>query len=289
MKELLEAGVHFGHYTRRWNPKMRPYIFTERNGIHILDLQLTVDALSAACGAVRDITARGGTVLFLGTKKQAAEIIRQEAERVNMPYVTERWLGGMLTNWQTIRKRIDYLLDLEARRERGEFSMLLKKEVLLIERQIAKLERRLGGIKRMTHLPDMLYLVDARREEIAVSEAARLGIPVVAMVDTNGDPDLIDFVIPSNDDAIRAIKLVTATIADAVEEGLAMRQRAFVDEIIQEQVTDIDTSQRLFDPFEEQGAEEEELLDEAADIDDVDVEGTPRALAPEAKMGEGAE
>ncbi len=225
MKELLEAGVHFGHYTRRWNPKMRPYIFTERNGIHIIDLAQTVEAIDRATRFVRDTVAKGGTVLFVGTKKQATETIRQAAEGVGMPYVTDRWLGGMLTNCTTIRQRVDHLLELERRRDRGEFAMLPKHEVLLLEREIEKLNRRLGGIKTMGGLPDVLYVVDTRREEIAVREAKSLGIPIVAMVDTNCDPDPVTFVIPSNDDAIRALKVITDKMAEAVDEGSTSARR----------------------------------------------------------------
>ena len=228
MKALLETGVHFGHRTRRWNPKMKPYIFTERNGIHIIDLQQTVAAMDKAYEAVRDVVSKGGIVLFVGTKKQAQESIAEEATRCGMPYVNQRWLGGTLTNWRTIRQRIDYLLDLEERRERGEFDRLPKKEALKLEREIAKLNARLSGIKGMERLPDMLYIVDVRREATAVKEANRLGIPIVAMVDTNCDPTPIDYVIPANDDAIRAIKLITSKIADAVIEGQRMREIAIL-------------------------------------------------------------
>jgi small subunit ribosomal protein S2 len=258
MKELLEAGVHFGHYTRRWNPKMRPYIFTERNGIHILDLAQTVEALDRAGAAVREGVGRGGTVLFVGTKKQAAESIRQAAERARMPYIVDRWLGGMLTNWQTMRQRVGYLTELEARRDRGEFAMLPKKEALLLEREIAKLNQRLGGIKDMTELPSMLFVVDTRREEIAVKEANKLGIPIVAIVDTNCDPDPIQYVIPSNDDAIRALKLITDRIADMVEEGMVLRQQAIVDQAREDAEQTVDTSQRVFDPFEDDHADEDD-------------------------------
>ena len=261
MKELLEAGVHFGHYTRRWNPKMRPYIFTERNGIHIIDLAQTVDRLDRATEAVRECAAKGGTVLFVGTKKQAAGNLVEAAERVNMPYVTHRWLGGMLTNWQTIRTRVNHLLDLEARRDRGEFTLLTKREALLLEREIEKLNQRLGGIKQMHDLPDMLFIVDTRREHIAVAEANKLGIPIVAIVDTNCDPDPIDYVIPSNDDAIRALKLITTRMAEAIDEGKTRRESTLVDEIRGE---DVDTSQRVFDPFES-GGEGEDAQEETAD------------------------
>ncbi|MFQ6000496.1 MAG: 30S ribosomal protein S2 [Anaerolineae bacterium] len=219
MKELLEAGVHFGHRTGRWHPKMRSYIFTERNGIHIIDLQQTISRLEEACEKVKEVASEGGTILFVGTKKQAQESIALAAESCGMPYVNERWLGGTLTNFRTIRQRIDYLLDLEARYARGDFEGLPKKEALGIEREIARLNRRLGGIKEMLRLPDMVFIVDIRREDIAVKEAHRLGIPIVAMVDTNCDPDPIDFIIPANDDAIRAIKLICGKIAEAVKEG----------------------------------------------------------------------
>ncbi len=223
MKQLLEAGVHFGHRVRRWNPKMKQYIFTERNGIHIIDLQQTMTRLDQAYKLVRDTVAEGGIILFAGTKKQAQEIIRTEAERCGMPYVNERWLGGTLTNFRTIRQRIDYLIELEQRRDNGELETLPKKEALLLNREIEKLNRRIGGLRTMRRLPDLLFLIDVRRENIAVQEANRLGIPIVAMVDTNCDPDPIDYVIPSNDDAIRAIKLITSKIADAAFEGRQIR------------------------------------------------------------------
>ena len=224
MKALLETGVHFGHRTRRWNPKMKPYIFTERNGVHIIDLQQTITALNSLSQLVQDTVAAGGTVLFVGTKRQAQETIAHEAERCEMPYVNERWLGGTLTNWRTIRQRIDYLLNLEARRDRGDFDRLKKKEALGLQRQIEKLNHRLGGIREMRDLPDLIYVVDVRREATVVKEANKLDIPIVAIVDTNCDPDPIDYVIPANDDAIRAIKLITSKMADAVLEGLAQRK-----------------------------------------------------------------
>jgi small subunit ribosomal protein S2 len=224
MKALLEAGVHFGHRTQRWDPRMKPYIFTERNGIHIIDLQQTIIRLEQAYNQVRDKVSEGGTVLFVGTKKQAAENLAEAAERCTMPYVNERWLGGTLTNWQTIKQRISYLLELEQRRETGDFERLPKKEALKLEQLIEKLNRRLGGLKKMTRLPDMLFVVDVRREHIAVNEGNILHIPVIAMVDTNCDPNLVDMVIPSNDDAIRAIKLIANHIADAVIEGTDIRQ-----------------------------------------------------------------
>ncbi|MDI3298178.1 MAG: 30S ribosomal protein S2 [Bacillota bacterium] len=219
MKQLLEAGVHFGHQTRRWNPKMRPYIFTERNGIYIIDLQKTVKMLDEAYGWVRDLAFRGGTVLFVGTKKQAQETIREEAERCGMPYVNQRWLGGTLTNFATISSRVKRLEELTKLVEEGGLEQLPKKEQASLLREKAKLEKYLGGIRGMSRLPDALYVVDPRKERICVSEARRLGIPIVAIVDTNCDPDEITQVIPGNDDAIRAVRLITSKIADAVLEG----------------------------------------------------------------------
>ncbi len=224
MKALLEAGVHFGHRTRRWNPKMKPYIFTERNGIHILDLQQTMARLEEAYNLVRDRVAAGGTILFVGTKKQAQETIAEEARRCQMPYVDQRWLGGTLTNFRTIRQRIEYLHQLEQRKANGEFEQLPKKEALHLDREIVKLNRRLGGLRDMQRLPALLFVTDVRREALAVKEANTLGIPVIAMVDTNCDPDPIDYAIPSNDDAIRAIKLIAGKIADAAIEGRALRK-----------------------------------------------------------------
>lgn len=223
MKALLESGVHFGHRTNKWNPKMRPYIFTERNGIHILDLQQTVKLLDEAYEKVRDCVADGGTILFVGTKRQAQETIQDEAERCGMPYVNQRWLGGTLTNWSTIQQRIVELNRLEKMMESGEINQLTKKEGLLIQREINRLQNRLSGIRNMKRLPDMLFIVDLEREATAAHEANIKGIPVVAMVDTNCDPTLVDYVIPANDDAIRAIKLIVSQIADAVIEGRLLR------------------------------------------------------------------
>jgi small subunit ribosomal protein S2 len=224
MKALLETGVHFGHRTRKWNPAMKPYIFTERNSIHIIDLQQTLEALEEAFALVRDSVAEGGKVLFVGTKRQAQETIQSEAERCSMPYVNARWLGGTLTNWRTIRSRIDELEELERRRDAGEFELLTKKEALTLNRRIERLEERLAGIRGLKRVPDLLFVVDVRREETAIHEANLLGIPVIALVDTNCDPRGVDYVIPSNDDAIRAIKLLTSTIANAAQEGLEMRK-----------------------------------------------------------------
>ncbi len=224
MKALLESGVHFGHRTHKWNPAMKPYIFTERNGIHIIDLQKTVKALDEGFNLVRDTVAEGGTVLFVGTKRQAQDTIRDEAERVEMPYVTTRWLGGMLTNWRTIRQRVNELDRLERMRDSGEFTRITKKEALILQRKMDRLEYLLGGIRTMTGLPEMVFVVDVYREATAIHEANLLEIPVIAMVDTNCDPRSIDYVIPANDDAIRAIKLLVGKMADAVMEGKAMRK-----------------------------------------------------------------
>jgi small subunit ribosomal protein S2 len=222
MKSLLESGVHFGHRTNKWNPLMRPYIFTERNGIHIIDLQQTVKLLTTAYNLVRDTAAQGGYVMFVGTKRQAQETIAEEATRCGMPYVTERWLGGMVTNWTTMFARIQELEKLEHMRDSGEIARLTKKEGLLIEREIKRLQTRLSGVRNMKRVPDLLFIVDVVREHTAVHEANIKGIPVIALVDTNCDPRNIDYVIPSNDDAIRAIKLLVGKIADAVIEGKAM-------------------------------------------------------------------
>jgi small subunit ribosomal protein S2 len=224
MKSLLEAGVHFGHRTRRWHPKMRTFIFTERNGIHIIDLQQTMRQVNAAYNAIRDVVREGGLVLFVGTKKQAQDTIRAEAERCEMPYVVSRWLGGTLTNFRTIRQRIEYMEELERRQEQGELERLPKKEALLLRHELARLQRRIGGLRTMTRLPDIVFIVDVQREALAVSEANKLQIPVVAMVDTNCNPEPIDYPIPSNDDAIRAIKLMAGKMADAVIEGRHLRE-----------------------------------------------------------------
>ena len=224
MKALLEAGVHFGHQTKRWNPKMKPFIFTERNGIHIIDLQQTVTGLQAAMAFVTDLVARGDRILFVGTKKQAQEAIEEEAERAGQLYVNKRWMGGMLTNFRTIRERLRHLQDLESRKERGEFSDLPKAEASKLEEQIVRLNGLLGGIKNMRDLPSAVFIVDPHRERIAITEAIKLGITVVAMVDTNCDPDEVDYVIPSNDDAIRAVRVITAKMADAAIEGQQRRE-----------------------------------------------------------------
>lgn len=219
MKQLLEAGVHFGHQTRRWNPKMEKYIFTERNGIYIIDLQKTVRKVEEIYGYVKDLAQSGGTLLYVGTKKQAQDSVREEAERCGMFYVNQRWLGGTLTNFATIRKRIERLHDLERMETDGTFDVLPKKEVVLLRKEQARLEKFLGGIKNMKKLPDAVFIIDPRKERIAVAEARKLGIPIIAIVDTNCDPDEIDHIIPGNDDAIRAVRLLSAKLADAVLEG----------------------------------------------------------------------
>jgi small subunit ribosomal protein S2 len=219
MKQLLEAGVHFGHQTRRWNPKMAEYIFTDRNGIYIIDLQKTVKKIDEAYYFVRDLITEGKTILFVGTKKQAQDAVKEEAERCGMFYVNQRWLGGTLTNFQTIRKRIDRLHELEKMEAKGTFALLPKKEVAFLLHEKEKLDKFLGGIKSMKNVPGALFIIDPRKERIAVAEGRKLGIPIVAIVDTNCDPDEIDYIIPGNDDAIRAVKLLTAKMADAVVEG----------------------------------------------------------------------
>jgi small subunit ribosomal protein S2 len=219
MKQLLEAGVHFGHQTRRWNPKMARYIFTERNGIYIIDLQKTVKKVEEAYRYVRDIATDGGTVLFVGTKKQAQDSVKEEAERSGMYFINQRWLGGTLTNFSTIRKRINRLKELERMQENGTFEVLPKKEVILLKKEMERLEKFLGGIKDMERLPDALFVIDPRKERIAIAEARKLNIPIVAIVDTNCDPDEVDVVIPGNDDAIRAVKLLTGKMADAIIEA----------------------------------------------------------------------
>ncbi len=224
MKLLLEAGVHFGHQTRRWDPRMRPFIFTERSGIHIIDLQQTVTKLNDCYAFVRDLAANGGRVLFVGTKKQAQEAIAEEAARCGMYYVNHRWPGGLLTNFTTILARLAYLDGLDKRKAAGEFERLPKKEVLKLEEEMAKLNKLLGGIRGITRLPDAVFIVDPHEEDLAVAESRRLEIPIVALVDTNCNPDVIDWPIPANDDAIRAVKLLTAKMADAVLEGVAVRQ-----------------------------------------------------------------
>lgn len=275
MKQLLESGVHFGHQTRRWNPKMRSFIFTERNGIHIIDLQQTVARLTKACNFVRDSVAENGSkVLFVGTKRQAQETIVEETTRCGMFYVNQRWLGGMLTNFLTIQKRIDYLVRLEERKLKGEFERLPKKEAKKLDDQIRKLNRLLGGVKGMTELPDILFVVDTHREAIAVKEARRLQIPIVGLVDSNCDPDEIDYPIPANDDAIRAIRLLTSKIADAVLEGQQLREALLAPEYERVEAGGIYMEGAEF----EQGPYEEEII-EVIEYVVEEVEGEAEALA----------
>lgn len=236
MKHLLEAGVHFGHQTRRWNPKMKPYIFTERNGIYIFDLQKTLDKIDVAYNFIKDSVANGGIILFVGTKKQAQESIKEEAERCGMPYINYRWLGGMLTNFATIRLSLNRLEELNRMEEEGRMSLLPKKEVIKLNKEREKLERNLGGIRNLVRLPELVYIVDTKKERIATLEARKLGISIVAIVDTNCDPDEVDYVIPGNDDAIRSVALINKIIADAVVEGKeiqAVRQAEIGEETLE--------------------------------------------------------
>ena len=244
IKQLLEAGVHFGHHTRRWNPKMAEYIFTERNGIYIIDLQKTVGKVDEAYMFVRELAANGGKLLFVGTKKQAADAVKEEAERCGMYYVNVRWLGGMLTNYKTIKNSISRLEALTAMKENGTFALLPKKEVAVLEKEMADLQKNLGGIKEMPGLPDAIFIVDPKKEHNAVLEAKKLGIPVVAIVDTNCDPDDADYIIPGNDDAIRAIKLISSVLADAVIEGNQGEQNAPAaeSEVLVEATSDIEAA-----------------------------------------------
>jgi small subunit ribosomal protein S2 len=260
MKALLESGVHFGHRTNKWNPAMRPFIFTERNGIHILDLQQTVKAITASYNMVRDTVSAGGTVLFVGTKRQAQETIKEEANRCGMPYVTERWLGGTLTNWSTISQRISELVRLEKLYETGDIKSYTKKEALMIEREINRLLIRLSGVRNMKKLPDLIFIIDVSREETAVHEANLKNIPIIAMVDTNCDPSNIDYVIPSNDDAIRAIKLMVSKVADAVIEGKSMRK----DDMSQDDLLSESGEERVVT---------RRRMDEDAELDDVTLLG----------------
>jgi small subunit ribosomal protein S2 len=259
MKALLESGVHFGHRTNKWDPRMRPFIFTERNGIHIIDLQQTVKTLNTAYNVVRDSVAQGGAVLFVGTKRQAQETVKEEAIRCGMPYVTERWMGGILTNWSTMFQRVQELERLEHLRDSGDINRLTKKEGLLIQREINRLEVRLSGLRKMKRLPDYIFIVDVCREITAVHEANILNIPVIAMVDTNCDPTGVDYVIPSNDDAIRAIKLLVGKIADAVIEGKAARKEELTEE---EEAAMVTTPSLRMPHLVEEGLELDEDIDE---------------------------
>jgi small subunit ribosomal protein S2 len=287
MKALLESGVHFGHRINKWNPNMRPFIFTERNGIHIIDLQQTVKAINVAYGLVRDTVAQGGTLLFVGTKRQAQETIKEEAIRCGMPYVTERWLGGMLTNWVTIYKRIQELERLEKLRDTGEINRLTKKEGLMIEREINRLSIRLSGVRNIKDVPNLVFVVDVSREETAVHEANLTHIPVIALVDTNCDPRGVDYVIPSNDDAIRAIKLLVNKIAEAVLEGKAARKEEEEVMPVEQPAAPIFAPVRSRIEFEED-LQDSDLLGEAtlAKLGPAKVEETNDTVAVENEVSE---
>jgi len=279
MKQLLEAGVHFGHQTRRWNPKMKNYIFTERNGIYIIDLQKTVKLMDTAYNFVRDMVADGGSIIFVGTKKQAQESIRFEAERCGAHYVNHRWLGGMLTNFNTIRKRIDRMLRLEEMETDGTFERLTKKEVLTLQNEKERLHKFLSGIRNMKKLPDAIYVADPRKEKIAVAEARKLDIPVIAIVDTNCDPDEIDYLIPGNDDAIRAVKLITSVIADAVLEGNQISEQPEAEEEAAEQA-ETSVKETVDEVAEVAGPES------GSEADDISVEGKDISAIPVAQVVE---
>jgi small subunit ribosomal protein S2 len=272
MKQLLEAGVHFGHQTRRWNPKMARFIFTERNGIHIIDLQKSVPMIEEAYSNVRDAVANGGSCLFVGTKKQAQDSIREESTRAAQPYVCQRWLGGMLTNFQTIRKRVERLREIEDMRDRGLMDVLPKREQARLLEELARLEKYLGGIKTMAQLPSAVYVVDTRKEHIAIAEARKLGIPVVAIIDTNCDPDEVDYPIPGNDDAIRAVRLITSRIANAALEGLEERRKR---EVVEEGEPAPVAQEAEVEAFDEAGVSAEKA----------GVEGMPEAV-PEGRLVE---
>ena len=263
MKALLESGVHFGHRTNKWHPKMKPYIFTERNGIHIIDLQQTVKSINTAYNLVRDTVSNGGYVMFIGTKRQAQDTIREEAIRCGMPYVVERWLGGMITNWSTIFLRIQELERLEKLRDSGDINRLTKKEGLLIEREILRLETRLSGVRKMKKVPELVFVVDVMREATAVHEANLKEIPVIALVDTNCDPSGVDYIIPSNDDAIRAIKLLVAKIADAALEGQAVRKDEFAEEPMGSAESAVRATPVILPPEVEAELEDKDLLGDA--------------------------
>ncbi len=268
MKELLEAGVHFGHQTKRWNPKMKPYIFGARNGIYILDLQQTVKFLDVAYGFIRDIVAKGEKILFVGTKKQAQEAIYEEAARCGMFYVNHRWLGGTLTNFQTIKKSIDKLRELEKMEKNEGFQRLPKKEVLQLQKKAAKLNKYLGGIKDMDRFPGVLFIVDPKRERIAISEARKLGVPTVAIVDTNCDPDEVDYVIPGNDDAIRAIRLFATKMADAVIEGKRLREEELQGEAAEQAPVDATPAEKSEEKAGKEGRGDEGGSGEEDDYDE---------------------
>jgi small subunit ribosomal protein S2 len=267
MKALLEAGVHFGHQTKRWNPKMRPYIFTERHGIHIIDLQQTVGMLEEACNFVSDLAARGGRVIFVGTKKQAQDTVRAESARCGQLYVDRRWLGGTLTNFVTIRSRLRYLADLETQFETGQIQALPKQEQIFKERELTRLRLSLGGLKDMNQLPGAIFVIDPKREHIAIAEAQRLGIPIIAMVDTNCDPDMIDYVIPSNDDAIRSVRLITSRIADAILEGRTELESTMADEAPELPETETAPEPAPVVSEDDSVAPEDTAVDDEADVE----------------------
>ena len=286
MKSLLEAGVHFGHQRRRWNPKMKQYIFAHRNGIHIIDLQQTLQHLERAAAYVEDVVAQGQKVLFLGTKKQAHDTIESEAERCGAFFISTRWLGGTFTNFVTIQKRIDYLVQLEARKEKGEFAVLPKKEALKLDESIARLNRYLGGIKEMTHLPGALFVIDVGKESIAVAEARRVGVPIVALVDTDCDPTLIDHPIAGNDDAIRSIRLVTSRIADAIIEGgnrkdAEMAEMAEMAAAAAERAAEGDDDMPLIGPPPRQEVAVEVAAEPAVAVEVAEAPEAPAPAAPE--------
>lgn len=263
MKALLEAGVHFGHQTKRWNPKMRPYIFSDRHGIHVIDLQQTTRLLHEAQDFARDVALNGGRIIFVGTKKQAQDTVRTEAGRCGMPFVDRRWLGGTLTNFVTIRSRLRYLRDLERRVYGGELENLPKQEQVRTQRELQKLQESLGGLRDLTQLPAAVYIVDPKRETIAVAEARRLGVPIIAMVDTNCDPDLVDYVIPANDDAIRSVRLITSRIADAIVEGRTEAESTMAGE----PGIDEESQQAAYELYEESEGDEDQGEDEEEDSD----------------------
>jgi len=280
MKQLLESGVHFGHQTRRWNPKMRPFIFTERNGIYIIDLQKTVRMMDVAYNFVKELAFRGESLLFVGTKKQAQESIREEATRCEMPYVNQRWLGGMLTNFVTIRKRIDRLDELEKMEEEGLFELLPKKEVIKLNHEKDKLLKFLGGIRHMKDIPSAVFIVDPRKEKIAVAEARKLEIPIVAIVDTNCDPDEIDYIIPGNDDAIRAVRLITSKMADASLEGKQGKQMAEEEE--KSRLAEQEKAEQEVDSAGEQDEKEGVVSGDSGGMDeDVSVDQESLLIGPE--------
>jgi small subunit ribosomal protein S2 len=272
MRELLEAGVHFGHQTRRWNPKMRRYIFTERGGIYIIDLQQTLDLVEQAAAFVRNVAERGGSVLFVGTKKQGQDAVEEEATRVGMPYVNHRWLGGLLTNWRTISERLERMHELRRLRDEGQLELLPPKERITMMNELEKLETNLGGVTDMKRVPDAIFVVDLRKEQLAIREARRLGLPVVALVDTNCDPDDADYVIPGNDDAIRSCSLIVRVIANAIEAG---KSKVTAEEMVPPPAVEVEVAP------DEDGAEAEQVLAEEVPPDQVPAEEVPPDQVPE--------